>query len=161
MDSKKKLFLFVSAIMVFALVYFTVDMMSRTTPPWQRKLLAGQDSARRDSLATDDLLVLDFADTVTFTYKVRKNEVLGSIAEKFHFGIDSIKIINGLTTDNIREGQRLKVPVRAMHQVQNGEALERIARKYSVSAKAIMEVNGISSPSKLRAGATIAIPRPQ
>lgn len=42
-------------------------------------------------------------------HKVRKGECLGSIARKYHTTITKIKKLNHLRSDNIREGQRLRI----------------------------------------------------
>lgn len=42
-------------------------------------------------------------------YKVRKGDYLGAIARKHHTTVSKIKKLNRLRSDNIREGQRLRV----------------------------------------------------
>lgn len=42
-------------------------------------------------------------------HKVRRGETLGSIAKKYHTYVNTIKRLNGLKSDFIREGQRLRV----------------------------------------------------
>lgn len=42
-------------------------------------------------------------------HKVRKGDCLGSIARKYHTTITKLKKLNHLRSDNIREGQRLRV----------------------------------------------------
>lgn len=42
-------------------------------------------------------------------HKVRRGETLGSIARKYHTSVASIKRLNGMRSDFIREGQRLRV----------------------------------------------------
>jgi LysM repeat protein len=45
----------------------------------------------------------------TVYHKVRRGETLGSIAKKYHTYVSTIKKLNGLKSDFIREGQRLRV----------------------------------------------------
>ncbi|MCU0451461.1 MAG: LysM peptidoglycan-binding domain-containing protein [Bernardetiaceae bacterium] len=168
-DPKKRLLLLVGGLFLASVIYFAVDIMSRSTPPWARRRAAA------DSLATDstaptplnrpgpvptEVTVTRFTDDAEFSYTVRSGEVLSLIAEKFHFPLDSIKLLNGLATDNINQGRKLKVRVRALHKVAPGEVMDKIARRYGVGAKAIMDVNNISKPERLQEGKTIAIPRP-
>lgn len=47
--------------------------------------------------------------TSTVYHKVRRGETLGSIAKKYHTYVSTIKKLNGLRSDFIREGQRLRV----------------------------------------------------
>lgn len=42
--------------------------------------------------------------------------------------------------------------------VQPGDSIWRISRKYKVSQEALMELNGMSDPGKLRSGMTLSIP---
>ena len=44
------------------------------------------------------------------TYVVRKGDTLGSIARKHHTTIAKIKKVNGLHSDKLREGQKLRMP---------------------------------------------------
>jgi LysM repeat protein len=167
MDPKKRLLLLIGALFTAAVIYFAVDIMTRTTPPWQRRQVA--DSLARDSTAKPvatpvpaQVITTYFTDNETFEYRVRKNEVLGTIAEKFHFSTDSIRLVNGLASDNIIENQKLKVRVRALHTVASGEVLGKIARKHGVTERAIMDANNITKPERqVQEGKTIAIPRPK
>ncbi len=43
-------------------------------------------------------------------YKVSKSETLYAISRRFGISVDDIKKVNGLTSENLREGQILKVP---------------------------------------------------
>lgn len=45
-------------------------------------------------------------------YKVKSGDNLGKIAKKFHTTVKAIKAANGLSSDNIRAGQSLKIPVK-------------------------------------------------
>jgi LysM repeat protein len=170
MDPKKRLLLLIGALFTAAVIYFAVDIMTRTTPPWQRKKAA--DSLARDSATATrpqpgttpqaEVVTTFFTDAEVFEYRVRKNEVLGTIAEKFHFPVDSIRQLNSLTSDNIIENQKLRVRVRAMHRVAAGEVLGKIARRYGVPERAIMDANNITKPERqVQEGKVLAIPRPK
>ena len=45
-----------------------------------------------------------------------------------------------------------------MHTIESGESLYTIARKYNVTAQAIMQANGIASPDKIYVGQKLVIP---
>lgn len=119
-------------------------------------------------------------------HKVRRGEVLGTIAEKYGVGVSSIKQWNGLRGNTIRVGQRLTIYPRRMpntatassastktsapvksadgkyeiYRVSSGESFYSIARKYpGISADNIMTWNGISNARRLKPGMTLKIYR--
>lgn len=111
------------------------------------------------------------------TYVVKKGDVLGKIAERHGCTVAQIKQWNGLTSNNIQVGQKLKVRGEAASQTQSsapaasasgeyttytiksGDSFYLIAKNYpGVSAQDIMDFNGISN-SKIRPGMTIRIPK--
>ena len=105
--------------------------------------------------------------------------MLGKIAERHGCTVEQIKAWNGLTSTNIKIGQKLKVkapeatPQQSSSQqatsssggsyttytVKSGDSFYSIAKNYSgVSAQEIMDFNGISS-SNIKPGMTIRIPQ--
>jgi len=157
MDNRKKALLLMSAVFMGVLVYFTIDIMLRTAPPWMRK------KKQADSLispATTDSVIV-FTDTLYGEYRVPLGQTLSQIAELFHFSIDSIKLVNGLASDQIREGQKLKVRIRALHQIKAGEVASKVALRYGVSEQVLLKANHITHPAReFREGRVILIPRP-
>lgn len=112
------------------------------------------------------------------TYVVKKGDVLGKIAERHGCTVSQLKAWNGLTSNNINVGQKLKVAAPAKTQekapaevktsasgnyttyvVKEGDSFYSIAKNYpGVSADNIMDFNGLSS-SKIKPGMTIKIPQ--
>ena len=118
-------------------------------------------------------------------HKVRRGEVLGTIAEKYGVSVSSIRRWNGLRGNTIRVGQRLTIYPRRMpssstvasnnrrsrtqtktstdgkyemYRVRSGETFYSIARKYpGVSAQNIMSWNGINNAKRLKVGMTLKI----
>lgn len=158
MDNRKKVLLIMSATFMGLLVYFTIDIMSRTTPPWMRNKKQADSLIARQA-TTDSVIV--FTDTLYGEYKVPLGQTLSQIAELFHFSIDSIKLVNGLTSDKIQEGQKLKVRIRALHQIKAGEIAGKVAIRYGISEQALLKANNITNPAReFREGRNILIPRP-
>ncbi|MFX0556044.1 LysM peptidoglycan-binding domain-containing protein [Maribacter sp. CXY002] len=100
-------------------------------------------------------------------YKVRSGDYLGKIAERYGVGVSQIKNWNGLSSNNLRIGQRLTIfprknssalvkpkdtPTRTavvsnskVHEVRSGDSLWTISRKYpGVSIENLRKWNGIS-----------------
>ncbi|MDM8551121.1 LysM peptidoglycan-binding domain-containing protein [Desulfobacterales bacterium HSG2] len=118
-------------------------------------------------------------------YRVRRGETLSEIARAHNTSVEAFKKLNGIRKSRkIRSGQRLKVPgkyvsldVRSIpqprtslsenkpvkmfmkkHRVRRGQTLLRIAKFYNTSAKAIVKLNAIKNPQKIRAGQLLKIP---
>lgn len=113
------------------------------------------------------------------TYTVKSGDVLGKIAERHGCTVAQIKSWNGLTSNNIKVGQKLIVSAPAAtaqtsqtpaassapngeyttYVVKSGDSFYTIAKNYpGVSAQNIMDFNGLSS-SKIKPGMTIKIPK--
>ena len=114
------------------------------------------------------------------TYTVKSGDVLGKIAERHGCTVAQLKSWNGLTSNNIKVGQKLIVAAPAAkasqtaqtskaassssgeyttYVVKDGDSFYSIAKNYpGVSAQNIMDYNGLNS-SKIRPGMTIKIPR--
>ncbi|WP_459501781.1 cell wall hydrolase [Bacillus sp. C1] len=95
-------------------------------------------------------------------HTVKENEALWSISKQYGVSIQSIKQANNKTNDRIYVGERLNIPtattssesvsqnnetatnhsLQAVYQVQRGDTLEAIAKRYNVSIEAIRQANG-------------------
>lgn len=163
MQQKKKLFLFVSILFIGLTTYIITDIMMSTTPPWKKKKrkaeIALQDSLNRIGL--DSVYLTNFEDTLTYIYRVGKNEVLGKIAEKFNTPIDSLKLKNRLSGDNIIENQKLAVPIRALYRVKQGDIISLVAKKYGVESNDILQANNIRNDKQIWADQVLVIPIPR
>ncbi len=102
----------------------------------------------------------------TETHKVRKGENLSIIAEKYGVSVDELKVANGLKSNSLQAGQRLKVPkgkdsnesATITHTVKSGESLYIIAQKYGVSIAAIKNANDLKG-NNLQKGQKLTIPK--
>lgn len=75
-------------------------------------------------------------------YTVEAGDTLAAIAKKFGVDTDSIKWLNKEVNEKkIKPGLVLKIPpvVGVVHQVKNGETVYSIAKRYNVSAQAIVD----------------------
>jgi len=76
------------------------------------------------------------------TYTVRDGDTVSSIAEKFGVSIDTIIWANDIkSVTKIKTGQQLEVPPVSgiVHQVQQGETVYSIAKKYEANPQAIVD----------------------
>ncbi|HET7789984.1 MAG TPA: LysM peptidoglycan-binding domain-containing protein [Gemmatimonadales bacterium] len=133
---------------------------------------------RYDSLpATDRVTFLD--------HFVTRGQTLSDIAKRYHVTVAMIQSANPhLRPSALRVGQRIIVPmsgrivpqgawsapadpeyrrmsggtVRASHRVQAGETASQIARRYGVTLSALLNYNGLTENSILKAGQLLKIP---
>lgn len=98
----------------------------------------------------------------TFEYVVKAGDSLWLIARRYNTTVDTIKSINGLTSNMITTGQILKIPSGQNapyieYTVQSGDSLWLIARKYGTTVDAIKTLNGLTS-DRLNIGQVLRIP---
>jgi LysM repeat protein len=112
-------------------------------------------------------------------YRVLSGDTLNSIGAKFGVSASLIQSFNSISNPRlIQIGQVLKIPTAAgtssaaqqvanpepvveverTYQVQSGDSLWGIARKFSVSSTKLAEANGINNPNFIRVGQTLIIP---
>ncbi len=109
-----------------------------------------------------------YADTA---YVVQRGDTLYSIALNFGVTVQAILNANGITNANlIFVGQRLTIPTGggssnpppstggSTYIVQPGDYISLIARRFNVSAAAILAANNISNPNLIFVGQVLTIP---
>lgn len=96
----------------------------------------------------------------TEIYIVMNGDTLGKIATKFNVSVETIKWANDLTSDLVKPGQELEVPLSdgVLITVKKGETLASIAKKYSGNEQAIADFNWLDYPFALVAGQELFIP---
>ena len=107
------------------------------------------------------------------TYTVKSGDTLSGIAARHGVTVNQLKQWNGLTSNNIKIGQKLKLNSSSStasssatasgdyttYTVKSGDSLYSIAKNYSgVSAQDIMNFNGMSN-SNIKPGMKIKIPK--
>ncbi|KAA3602176.1 MAG: LysM peptidoglycan-binding domain-containing protein [Calditrichaeota bacterium] len=106
------------------------------------------------------------------THKVRNGESLWTISQKYGVSINQIKSWNGLSSSNIKIGQKLKIGTKTQsknitqtssgsknsisHKVKSGENLSVIAQKYGVSVAELKSWNALQS-NNLKVGQKLKI----
>jgi peptidoglycan DL-endopeptidase LytE len=99
------------------------------------------------------------------TYTVKPGESLYGIARAFGSSVAELQRLNKLETPAVRVGQVIVVPESAVakasvpvsHQVQAGETLYAIARKYAVNLESVQQLNKLESPV-VKVGQVLLIP---
>jgi LysM repeat protein len=118
----------------------------------------------------------------TFLYhKVRPEETLGSIAQRYRVSVRAIQSANGLRGTTIRVGQMLRIPSYQgggvtgsaskpptppvagaprgrYHTVRPGDSLWSIAQQYKTTVEALRKANGLSANQAIHPGQRLLIP---
>lgn len=102
----------------------------------------------------------DSINTQISTYQVQADDSLSSIADMFGLSINTIKQVNGLTSNTIVPGRVLTIlPVDGMlYTVQSGDTVGSIAKKYNATQDDILTYNGLKSTSPITKGQQFVIP---
>lgn len=102
-------------------------------------------------------------------YTVKSGDTLYSIARKYNISVESIKNLNNLTTNNLRIGQKLKIPSKQnttspsinngtnTYTVKKGDTLYSIARANGTTVDILKSLNNLSSNS-LSVGDKLKLP---
>lgn len=97
-------------------------------------------------------------------YVVRSGDTLWLLAQRFGTTVDAIKKLNGLTGDELRIGQILKIPTAEIpggsyfeYVVRSGDTLWLLAQRFGTTVNAITDLNGLASDA-LSIGQILKIP---
>ena len=104
------------------------------------------------------------------TYIVKRGDTLYSISKQFNTTVDILKDINNLTSNNLYIGQELKLPSveqeeiidipsedTNLYNVQKGDSLWSISKKYNISIEDIINLNNLETID-LKVGDQLYIP---
>ncbi|MEE8448207.1 MAG: LysM peptidoglycan-binding domain-containing protein, partial [Thermodesulfobacteriota bacterium] len=107
-------------------------------------------------------------------YRVRSGDNLGRIARRARVSTRAIMEANGISDPRrLRVGRVIRIPLAnsgsgstkasmkregSRYRVRSGDNLGRIAKRYGVAVKLLMDANGINNPRRLKVGKILAIP---
>jgi LysM repeat protein len=90
-------------------------------------------------------------------YTIRKGDTMYKIAALFGNKPADLVSLNGLPDMNVQAGKTLKVKIKGVHAVQDGEGLLAIGEKYGVAVKSIRLANNLSGDG-VASGTRLIIP---
>lgn len=144
-----------------------------TAPNGPHRLLIPSDKA--DEFNSNLAQLPDQERMKWIRHKISSGESLGVIANKHHTSIQAIKQSNQLTSNRIRAGKHLLIPVSHNAQkysllakqthsqiyiVKKGDSLWQIAQLFSVTSKDLARWNQLSTNTLLRPGQRLVIKKP-
>ena len=143
-----------------------------------RALAGANDIADPDFVRAGTVLVIPGAATTGRTHRVERGETLGGIAARYGVSLAELAAANGIADPNrIRSGAVLRVtgapatavppsthpvfaaPAAGEHRIAAGETLSGIAGRLGVSTRSLADLNGITDPNRIVAGAVLTVPR--
>ncbi|KIE59373.1 glycosyl hydrolase [Methylacidiphilum kamchatkense Kam1] len=109
---------------------------------------------------------------------VKEGESLLSIARHYKVSVYELKKYNPSLGDTLVPGQKIRIPMaeeemaeesmllkeadgKRIYAVRQGDSLWKIARKFHLSVKDIVDANAIKDPTKLKIGQELVIPNPK
>jgi membrane-bound lytic murein transglycosylase D len=97
------------------------------------------------------------------THTVNRGDSLYSIARRYSTTVAHLKAVNGLKSNMIHPGMKLKINPGSRtdlrrYQVRRGDTLGAIADQHGVSLTSLLRANGLSSRSTIFPGQTLVIP---
>lgn len=104
------------------------------------------------------------------THKVKKNETLTSLAQKYHIPINDLKSANNRLNSSIKPGEVLVIPPRTVarnnagessarvstYKVRKGDSIAKISRRTAVPVAELKRLNGLGK-EKLQPGLVLAL----
>jgi membrane-bound lytic murein transglycosylase D len=149
------------------------ELRHRTTPPSQYYLKVPHGTGIELLASLDTIPVWKPPQRSYVYHRVRRGETLSLIARKYGTSVTRIANANGIRRKHfIREGQRLKIPVRGKqyskiasapklsangtYRVRKGDSLWLIAQKFNTSPARLKQLNGLRS-TRLDVGQVIKV----
>lgn len=125
--------------------------------PVKGKMAPGGNQRRRRHAAT----------AATGSYRVQAGDSLWAVARRFGTDVHTIKELNGLSGPELRVGQKLRVPTRAMpaarnagtrvYQVRPGDSPYTIARRHHMELERFLRINQLTSHSRIFPGQQVLV----
>jgi serine/threonine protein phosphatase PrpC/LysM repeat protein len=91
-------------------------------------------------------------------YTVQKGDNFYRLSLRFNVPSSRLEKVNKMTSAQLRFGQKIKIPVKAIHTVKTGESLASIAGDYHISKNDLLKVNQLKNENQLKVGFKIIVP---
>ncbi|QSR87043.1 LysM peptidoglycan-binding domain-containing protein [Candidatus Methylacidiphilum infernorum] len=151
---------------------------SHFLPPSEQKVASEEEKEHRNDQEQKKEQPLENSPQQTTMHTVKEGETLQSLARRYRVSIFEIKKYNPNLGASLVPGQKLLVPViekeqedvsallkeaegKRIYTVRQGDSLWKIARRFHLSVKEIVDANQIKDPTKLKIGQELIIPYPK
>jgi len=104
------------------------------------------------------------------THKVKKNESIAIIAQKYHITAKELKMTNNLVGGSVKPGDILLIPIqdgsagtsekkagKNSYRVQQGDTLSSAAQKAGITVASLKRLNGLTGSERLKPGRVLIV----
>ncbi|TFE70810.1 LysM peptidoglycan-binding domain-containing protein [Methylacidiphilum caldifontis] len=147
-------------------------------PPSQQKVASKEEQENQKEQEQKKEQSQKDSSLHTTQHIVKQGETLQSIARHYRVSVFEIKTYNPNLGPSLVPGQKLIIPLKEnqeaelstllkevegkrVYTVRQGDSLWKIAQRFHLSVKEIVEANGIKDPTKLKIGQELIIPYPK
>ena len=123
----------------------------------QAKTQAENKSAKAEP-APASKQVKSMDDNKIHIHIVEKGQNLFRIGLRYNVPLAKLEEMNGDAAKSLTIGARLRIPVKAIHIIANGETIESIAAQYGNPASDIIKANQLTDGEQLEVGDELVIP---
>ena len=123
----------------------------------QAKTQAENKSAKAEP-APASKQVKSMDDNKIHIHVVEKGQNLFRIGLRYNVPLAKLEEMNGDAAKSLTIGARLRIPVKAIHIIANGETIESIAAQYGNPASDIIKANQLTDGEQLEVGDELVIP---
>jgi membrane-bound lytic murein transglycosylase D len=131
----------------------------------RNRIRAGQrlKIPRRGYKAPSPAVAVATGPAASKSYSVRRGDSLWKLASRYGTTVDRIKRDNGLRSDQLTVGQKLRIntgvpPGSKTYAVRRGDTVGKIAKAHRVSLNSVLRANGLSKSSTIFPGQVLVIP---
>lgn len=111
----------------------------------------------QETTSDDSPLPLTESGGTILRYRIKKGDTFFKIAAMFGNKPAELQELNGMEDMNLQADKDMKVKIKAMHNVEQGEGLNALAAKYGIPVRSIRIANGLSSDN-VPSGTALIIP---
>jgi len=141
---------------------FDLSRLYNTTVAQLRRLNGIEEGA--DLIIGRSIIVPQVDETVLERYIVQPGDSLYSIARRYDIDLQALRLLNRLADiRDLRVGQVILLPklegrTLAIHAIQAGDTLEKLAERYETRVELLQSLNAIADASLIELGRTILVP---
>lgn len=118
-----------------------------------------KETVKKEKPKKEDAKV-DKKQSTYYSHTIQAGENLYRLSLRYNVSQQKLIDLNGEAASKMISGQKLKIPITALHSIKSGETLESISSQYKIKVSDIKSANKMEESSKLKVGNELIIPLP-